>query len=75
MMTLSKMVDLWCNRLEAASQAQKRAARRGQKVIESPPTRVDEFEMPQDTKIIAAYQLNWPEKAPPDMGKVKPAAT
>ncbi len=75
--TLSKMVDIWCNRLESAGQAQKRAVRRGQKVLEQPPTRLDEFEIPQDAKnlkdvkILAAYQLNWPDKAPGDMGKVK----
>ena len=75
--TLSKMVDAWCNRFADAAQAQKRAERRGQKVLEQRPTRLDEFEMPQDAKnlkdvkIIAAYQLNWPDKAPGDMGKVK----
>lgn len=74
MLTISKMVESWCTRLEMASQAQKRAARRGQKVFESQPTRMDEFELPQDAKVLAAYQLNWPEKAPADMGKVKPAA-
>ena len=75
--SLSKMVAAWCNRLEASSQMQKRAARRGQKVIEPQPTRLDEFDFQdskdiKDVKIIAAYQLNWPEKAPADMGKVKP---
>jgi hypothetical protein len=74
MTTLWKVVDTWCNRFEAASQAQKRAARRGQKVIESQPTRLDEFELPQDAKVTSAYQLNWPEKIPGDMGKVKPGA-
>ncbi len=75
--SLSKMVDAWCNRLDSAGQAQKRAIRRGQKVLEQPPTRLDEFEIPQDAKnlkdvkIISAYQLNWPEKAPGDMGKLK----
>jgi len=75
--TLSKMVDAWCNRFADAAQAQKRAERRGQKVLEQRPTRLDEFEIPQDAKnlkdvkIIAAYQLNWPDKAPGDMGKVK----
>ncbi|MGA2061147.1 MAG: hypothetical protein ABSG67_11745 [Thermoguttaceae bacterium] len=75
--TLSKMVDAWCNRFADAAQAQKRAERKGQKVLEQRPTRLDEFEMPQDAKnlkdvkIIAAYQLNWPDKAPGDMGKVK----
>jgi len=72
LMTLSKMVDSWCNRLETASQTQKRAARRGLKVVETPPTRLDEFELPQEAKVTAAYQLNWPEKLPGDMGKVKP---
>jgi hypothetical protein len=68
---LSKMLEDWNNRFKSAALAQKRAARLQQKVIESPPTRVDEFELPQDAKILAAYQLNWPEKAPADMGKVK----
>ncbi len=74
LITLSKMVGVWSNRFEAAAQAQKRAARRGQKVIEPPPTKMDEFDLPQDasTKITAAYQLNWPEKAPPDLGNIKP---
>ena len=71
------MIDAWCNRLEAAGQAEKRALRRGQKVSEQPPTRLDEFEIPQDAKnlkdvkIISAYQLNWPDKVPGDLGKVK----
>jgi len=75
--TLSKMVDAWCNRLESAAQAQKKALRRGLKVMEQPPTRLDEFEIPQDAKflkdvkITATYQLNWPDKAPGDLGKVK----
>jgi hypothetical protein len=75
--TLSKMVDAWCNRFESAAQAQKKAARKQQKVMEQPPTRLDEFEIPQDAKflkdvkITAAYQLNWPDKAPGDLGKVK----
>jgi hypothetical protein len=75
--TLSKMVDAWCNRFADAAQAQKKADRRGQKVLEQRPTRLDEFEIPQDAKnlkdvkIIAAYQLNWPDKAPGDLGKVK----
>jgi len=75
--TLSKMVDAWCNRFESAAQAQKKALRRGLKVMEQPPTRLDEFEIPQDAKflkdvkITAAYQLNWPDKAPGDLGKVK----
>jgi hypothetical protein len=75
--TLSKMVDTWCNRFADAAQAQKKAERRGQKVLEQRPTRLDEFEIPQDAKnlkdvkIIAAYQLNWPDKAPGDLGKVK----
>ncbi len=77
MMTLSKMVESWCTRLDAASQAQKRAARRGQKLAETQPTRLDEFDIQdakdfKEAKITAAYQLNWPEKAPEGLGKVKP---
>jgi hypothetical protein len=74
--TLSKMVDAWCNRFADAYKEQKKTARKLQKVLEQ-PTRLDEFEMPQDAKnlkdlkIIAAYQLNWPDKVPGDMGKVK----
>jgi hypothetical protein len=73
-LTLWKMVDTWCNRFDTAFQAQKKASRRGQKVIETQPTRFDEFEFPQDAKIAAAYQLNWPEKIPGDMGNVKPGS-
>jgi hypothetical protein len=75
--SLAKMVDAWCNRFDSAGQAMKRSIRRGQKVAEQPPTKVDEFEIPQDAKnlkdvkIISAYQLNWPDKAPGDLGKVK----
>ena len=72
MMTLSKMIDAWCTRLEAASQAQKKAIRRQQKVIEPTPTKLDDFEIPQDAKVIAAYQVNWPVNAPKDLGKIKP---
>jgi hypothetical protein len=74
--TLSKMVDAWCSRFAEAYKEQKKTARRLQKALEQ-PTRLDEFEIPQDSKnlkdvkIIAAYELNWPDKAPADMGKVK----
>jgi hypothetical protein len=70
--SMSKMVGAWCTRLEAASQAQKRAIRRQQKIIEPQPTRLDEFELPQDAKILDAYQINWPEKAPAELDKAKP---
>jgi hypothetical protein len=67
---MGKMLGEWNTRFKAAALAQKRTARLQQKVLES-PTRVDEFELPQDARVIAAYQLNWPEKAPPDLAKVK----
>jgi hypothetical protein len=75
--TLSKMVDFWSKRFTDAGLAQKKAELRGEKVLEQRPTRLDEFEIPQDAKnlkdvkIIAAYQLNWPDKAPADLGKIK----
>jgi len=70
--TLAKMTHAWCTRFEVAAQAQRKATRRGQKFAENPPTRIDEFEFPQDAKVTAAYQLNWPENVPADLGKVKP---
>jgi hypothetical protein len=73
-MSLSKMLSAWCNRFEAAAQAQKKASRRGQKVLEPPPEKMDEFDLPQDVKITAAYQLNWPENAPAELRDIKPGA-
>ena len=61
-------------RLEAASQAQKKAIRRGQKVIESGSYQLDEFEMPpgcQNHRGISAQLAGEGPEA--DMGKVKPA--
>jgi hypothetical protein len=73
---LSKLTQTWQDRFDAAAQAQRKAARRGLTVLEQPPTRLDEFD-PQDVKSLkdlkpaAAYQLNWPSKAPGGLGKVK----
>ena len=69
-----KLVGLWCNRFEAAAQAQRKAARKGSPIGEPAPTKLDDFELPKekDTKIEEAYQLNWPEKAPAGFTPAKP---
>ena len=71
-----KLVGLWCNRFEAAAQAQRKAAKKNSPIGEPAPTKLDDFEFPKekDTKIEDAYQLNWPEKAPAGLAEAKPGA-
>ncbi len=69
-----KLVGLWCSRFDAAAEARKKAAKKGAPIGEPPPEKLDEFELPKDkdTKIEAAYQLNWPEKVPAGLAAAKP---
>jgi hypothetical protein len=71
-----KLVGLWCNRFEAAAQAQRKAAKKNAPIGEPAPTKLDDFEFPKekDTKVEDAYQLNWPEKAPAGLAEAKPGA-
>jgi hypothetical protein len=71
-----KLVGLWCNRFEAAAQAQRKAVKKNAPIGEPAPTKLDDFEIPKekDTEIEDAYQLNWPDKAPPGLAEAKPGA-
>jgi len=68
-----KLVGLWCARFEAAALEQKRAARRGKSFGEPPPEKPDDVELPAGADVKAAFQVNWPEKAPQDIQAAKPS--
>jgi hypothetical protein len=74
LVTISNLSTTWCTRLDSAGQLQKKkAARKGQKAVDSAPTRPDEFELPRDAKIVTAYQLNWPDNISTDSTDLKPS--
>ncbi len=66
-----KLSQTWCARLDAGAQNVKRAIRRGQKVLEQPPTKLDDFELPKDAKVLSAFQINWPDNAPAELADLK----